>query len=109
MWLRSADVTALRDHISRWTGRPLDHLIVKDLNGDFELARKPGQTIYVRFGPRHGTISGLNPVVSSSLFARVHSTVSLPFVTDQSCLTLYAQELSTLLIESCENTRQEGA
>jgi hypothetical protein len=102
LWVRSADITELRDHISRWTGQPLDRLVAEDLSGDFELARLPGQSIHIRFGPRPDTISDLNPVVSITFSAgALHG--EFYFVTDQSCLTLFAQELSVELVGSHEN------
>lgn len=96
LWLRSADLTALYEHIERWTNQPLDRLHVDDLSNDFELAGMPGQSVRISFGPRPDTISGLNPVVSITLSAgKWHS--DFHFVTDQSCLTIFAQELSAEL------------
>src|SRR5882672_3112420 len=57
LWLRSADIAALCDHISQWTGLPLDRLVVEELSRDFELARLPGQSTHIHFGPRSDTIS----------------------------------------------------
>jgi hypothetical protein len=96
LWLRSADLAALRDHIARWTALPLDRLDAGSLIADFELASLPGQSVYVCFGPRPDTISHLNPVISivfsvDALYGEYH------FVTDQSCLSLFAQELSEAL------------
>jgi hypothetical protein len=102
LWLRSADVTALRDHISHWTRQPLNCLVSEDLSRDFELARLPGQSVHVRFGPRPDTVSHLNPVVSISFSAgALHGEFHL--ITDQSCLALFAQELSAELVGSQEN------
>ncbi len=96
LWLRSADLMALYEHIERWINQPLDRLHVDDLSGDFELARLPGQSVRIDFGPRPDTISGLNPVVSITLSAgKLHS--EFHFTTDQSCLTIFAQELSAEL------------
>ena len=76
----------------------LDHLIAEDLNGGFELARLPWQSIHIRFGPRSDTVSNLNPVVSIT-FSAGTLRGEFHFVTDQSCLGLFAQELSIALAE----------
>ncbi len=97
LWLRSADLTALCEHIERWANQPLDRLHADDLSGDFELARLPGQSVRIGFGSRADTISHLNPVVSIALSAGLlHSEFHFP--TDQSCLTIFARELSAELI-----------
>ena len=93
LWLRTADLTALREHVTRWLRQPLECLIAKDLNADFRLARLPGQSVRVCFGSRPDTVSELNPVVSISFSAGALQG-EFHFVTDQSCLTLFAQELA---------------
>ena len=99
LWLRSADLAALREHISRWLGQPLGGLVAEDLDAEFQLARLPGQSVLVRFGSRPDTISHLNPVVTIRFSAgALHG--EFHFVTDQSCLSLFAQELATPLVGS---------
>ncbi len=95
MWLRAADVAALHDHIARWLRQPLDRLIAVDLNAEFELARLPSQSVKLRFGARDDTISGRHPVVSISFSAGALQG-AFHFVTDQSCLALFAEELSSV-------------
>ena len=93
LWLRVAELTALREHIFRWVGQPLDQLVADDLSEDFELARMPRQRVRIRFGPRADTISGLNPIVSITYSAgALHG--EFHFVTDQSCLAVFVEELS---------------
>ncbi len=102
-WLRAADIVALRDCIDRWTRQPLDLLIADDWNAEFQLARLPGQSVCVRFGPRADTISERHPVCSISFSAgALHG--ELFFVTDQSCLALFAKELSTELLRLHEDS-----
>jgi hypothetical protein len=96
LWLRAVNLEALRDHIVRWTGQPMEQLRPEGLSADFELARLPGQSVRVRFGPRPDTISDLNPVVSITFSAGAMEG-KFHFVTDQSCLALFAQELSGAL------------
>lgn len=102
LWLRAAGVAALRDHIARWIRQPLERLIVDELNADFQLARLPGQSIRMRFGPREDTVSSRHPVFSISFSAGALQG-EFHFVTDQSCLALFAEELSTELVGSHEN------
>ncbi|HEU4714551.1 MAG TPA: hypothetical protein VFS76_23505 [Pyrinomonadaceae bacterium] len=93
LWLRAAELTALHDHISRWLHQPLDHLVAADLSAEFQLARLPGQSVHIRFGPRADTISGRHPVVSITYLAgALHG--EFYFVTDQSCLGGFVEELS---------------
>ena len=77
---------------------PLKQLAVAELLGELELARVPGQRLLLRFGPRDDTVSTRNPVVTvkvsaGSVQAECH------FVTDQSCLTLFAQDLSHAMLQ----------
>ena len=101
LWLRAADIVALRNHIARWIRLPLERLIVADLSAVYELARLPGQSLRVRFGRRVDTISDRHPV-----FTVFYSAGALQrefhFVTDQSCLALFVEELSTELVRSHE-------
>ncbi len=101
LWLRTADLTALREHVIRWLRQPLESLIAEDLNADFRLARLPGQSVRIRFGPRPDTLSDLNPVVSIIFSARALQG-EFHFVTDQSCLKLFAQELADEMLASHE-------
>jgi hypothetical protein len=96
IWLSCAELKALHDHIANWIDQPLDCMAAENLTGDFELTRLPGESVLVSFGPRSDTISFRNPVVSIVMSA---STLrgEFHFVTDQSCLRIFAQELSGLL------------
>jgi hypothetical protein len=106
LWLRAADIVALRDHVTRWLRQPLDRLVADKLNAEFQLARLPGQNICVRFGPRAETISDHHPVFSISFSAGALQG-EFHFVTDQSCLALFVEELSTALVGvsggTCDN------
>ena len=93
LWLRAAELTPLRDHISQWLQQPLDHLVAEDLSAEFQLTRLPGQSVHLRFGPRADTISDRKPVVSIAYSAgALHG--EFHFVTDQSCLAAFVEELS---------------
>jgi hypothetical protein len=102
LWLRAADVVALRDHIARWLRQPLDRVVAEDLSAEFQLARLPGQHICVRFGPQADTIADRHPVFSISFSAGALQG-EFHFVTDQSCLALFVEELSTELVGSHKN------
>jgi hypothetical protein len=92
VWLRTADLKALREHITHWLDQPLECLMAKDLSADFRLACLADQDLSVRFRPHPDMTSELNPVVSITFSAGVLQG-RFHFVTDQSCLTLFAQEL----------------
>ena len=95
LWLCAGELTSLRDHISQWLSQPLDHLVAEDLSAEFQLARMPGQSVHLRFGPRTDTISDRKPVVSITYSAgALHG--EFHFVTDQSCLAVFAEELSAV-------------
>jgi hypothetical protein len=96
LWLRSNDLSELRDHIAAWTNQPLDQLDPERLNGTFELARLPGQHLTITFGARPDTIAHFNPVVAVRLVASALRS-EFHFVTDQSCLAMFASELATHL------------
>jgi hypothetical protein len=97
--LRAADIVALRDHIARWIRQPLECLIADDLSAEFQLALLPGQSIRIRLGARDDTISDRHPVFTVSFSAGALQG-EFHFVTDQSCLALFVEELSTELVSS---------
>ena len=93
LWLRSEMLKKLYDHITRWTILPLDRLVADDLDGEFELACLPAQQICIRFGSRRDTIADDSHPVVSVLFSAGVMQGEFHFVTDQSCLSLFCQEL----------------
>jgi len=99
LWLRASDLTAFREHISRWLSQPLDDLIAENLRADFQLAQLPNQSVRVRFGPQSERTSDLNPVITVT-FSVGALRGEFHFITDQSCLTLFVQELSAELLGS---------
>ena len=92
LWLGTADLIALREHISKWLQQPLHCLTTEHLNSEFQLARLPGQSVHIRFGPRPDTNDSFNPVITISFSAGALQG-EFHFVADQSCLRLFAQEL----------------
>jgi hypothetical protein len=102
LWLRAADLNALLDHVSKWLRQPLDSMVAEDLSADVRLAWLPGQNVHLRFGPRPDTTSSLHPVVTITFSAGALQG-EFHFITDQSCLTGFAQELSVDLLGSHEN------
>lgn len=93
LWLRIKELRELRNHIGRWTDQALDELRIEDLSEEFELARLPHQSLRLLFGPRPDTISDSHPVVSISLAAGPMKA-EYHFLTDQSCLSLFSDELT---------------
>ncbi|WP_150107617.1 hypothetical protein [Pedosphaera parvula] len=103
LWLMAEDLMALRDYIVNYINQPLDRLNPEDLKGEFELARLPDQSLRFRFEPESGSSSKLNPEVFITMTAgRLRS--EFHFVTDQSCLAIFAREMSAPLRGSHENT-----
>ncbi len=98
VWLSAGDLSALCDHIRRWVDRPLEALAPEALDGRFDLARLPGQMVALVFGARADTIDSRKPVVSVAIRAGAWSC-DLHFVTDPSCLRLFAEALSAALAD----------
>lgn len=98
LWLAPSGLTALCIHITQWTALPLEMLVPERLEGTLALGCLPGQVVSLSFGSRTDTISGLNPVLSMTLSAGVLQS-SFHFITDQSCLSSFAQEVERALSE----------
>ena len=93
VWLSGTELVSLRDHMVKWVKQPLDQLIVENLTAEFQLASLQFQSFTIRFGARDNVISEQNPVVSISfLFGKLSGEYY--FVTDQTCLTSFSNELS---------------
>ncbi len=93
LWGRLADVISLRDHIAAWVSRPMADLDPRLLDREFRLCRLPGQELDLAFGTRSDVISGENPVLTIS-FAAGKLKGECYLVADQSCLDVFARELS---------------
>ncbi len=94
MWVRKRDFVELRDRVEEWLRLPLQTLDPERLDGEFTFTRLPGQRLTLRFGARQDTVDERKPTVS--VFAAAGSLVAeWHFVTDQSCLRLFAQELTS--------------
>ena len=96
IWLRSAAPIALCEHIARWIEQPLERVIASELDAVFELTDERSQHVKIRFGSRSDTISDLNPVVSFGVSAGPLRS-ECHFVTDQSCLAIFRDELATVI------------
>jgi len=96
LWFRLGDVVRLRDRIATWLRQPLEALDAKSLDGEFRLTRAPGQELLLTFGARADVISDRKPVLTVS-FAAGRLQGSFLFVTDQSCLNIFVDELSAAI------------
>jgi len=92
LWLHAGDLKAIESAILRWTGLPMAQQATKPFIGEYDAARLPGQKVSLIFGPREDTIDSNHPVVSLHLQAGAFCAEH-HFVTDQSCLHLFAGEL----------------
>ena len=97
LWLRAADIKALQEYIIEWLRLPLESQTVKDLNAGFLLARLPEQNLQIRFEPSPEQTFNPHPLVTIH-FGAGALRGEFQFVTDQSCLSLFAQELSAELV-----------
>lgn len=97
LWLGSAHITVMLTHIQNWIDLPIEQLATTELVGEFALAAHSGQELTLNFGPRVGVIASRNPVVSVQLVAGTLRT-QFHFVTDQSCLRLFADNLRSALL-----------
>ena len=96
MWLREEDLRELRSVIASWLARPLSELNAELLQGEFQLARLPGQSVYIRFGSRPGVIGGRHVVVTVA-FAAGPLSGEYYFLSDQSCFECFNHELNAAL------------
>ena len=98
LWLSCTVLAALRDHLRRWVDLPLEALVPEALDGAFDPARLPGQAVALVFGARDDTIDTRKPVVAVAIRAGTWAC-DLHFVTDPSCLRLFAEALSAALAD----------
>jgi hypothetical protein len=94
--LRTERLRVMLDALERWLNLPIDQVVHNKFTGAFELASEGTYgRLLVRFGDRKDTISTLNQVVSvvteGALRAECH------FVTDQSGMRLFADELRSTI------------
>ncbi len=89
--LSRSRVVEMVSQLSTWCKMPLEEMKASPLLARFELCRLPGQSVLLEFGPRSDTIDERKPVLS---FAAKMGRVSMEthFVTDQSCLAMFADE-----------------
>jgi hypothetical protein len=95
-WLSREQLTEMSHYLTDWCNRPLEQLAASHLQRDFELCRLPGQSAMLSFGPRADTIDERKPVLTIALkLGRL--TTGIHFVTDQSCIAIFANELAKLI------------
>ncbi|HZF54819.1 MAG TPA: hypothetical protein VE093_39490 [Polyangiaceae bacterium] len=99
LWLRAQDLLRLQETLADWLGRPMHQLDPTDLDGEFQLACLPGQSVALRFGARREVSAGRNPIVTVA-FAAGALMGEFHFFTDQSCLELFRRDLSAALQSS---------
>lgn len=97
LWLRLSSMEKLRAHIVRWTGFSLERLVSDELDGAFELASLPRQRLAIRFGPRPDSDYNVDHPTVTVSYSAGSLVGESHFVTDQSCLGIFAQEISAEL------------
>jgi hypothetical protein len=93
LWVRRGDFVDLRKHLQDWLRLPLQALEPELLDREFTFTRLPGQDLTIRFGAREDTIDGRKPTVTVRAAAGP-LTGEWHFVTDQSCLGQFEEELA---------------
>lgn len=96
LWLDVPRLTEFRDFIRSWVEGPLECLAASTLDGEYVLTKEAGQRLAFRFGDRPGVISDSKPVVSVEYrVASLNGTFH--FVTDQSCISLFSADLTSII------------
>jgi hypothetical protein len=100
-WISRERLIQMSERLLEWCGLPLNEMAATPLAARFELCRGAYPHITLGFGPREDTIDSRKPVLSVDIkIATIR--VETHFVTDQSCLTIFANEVMQAL-----ETRQE--
>ena len=99
IWLRKGDLLELRETLATWAVRPLHELTPAFLSGEFQLARLPGQSVLIRFGPRPDVDDRRNPIVTIALAAGSLAG-AFHFSTDHSCLDAFRRHIDAALDEA---------
>jgi hypothetical protein len=94
--LTNAALKALHRHVVSWLDGPLEELVSARLDASFELAGH-GHTLGFRFGPIDKVINQRGKPVVSLGFSIGTLSGSAHFVTDPSCLALFADTLGQAL------------
>jgi hypothetical protein len=96
MSIHDKAIAELRNKLGNYVEMPLHEIATSQLEDSFKLAIVPWQEVVLTFGKRGDTIDERKPVLS--IRVRVNSTVTeTRWVTDQSCLALFTEELSCAL------------
>ena len=96
LWARLADVIDFSKHIGDWVRLSMVNLDPTQLDRKFRFCRLPGQQLDFEFGSVPEVISGMNPVITIT-FAAGKLNGSFRMVVDQSCLNLFATDLSACI------------
>jgi len=88
-------IRELHDELDRWLMSP--SVGISSFSGHFSLGHKPGNRLDFHFNPRADTIASADKPVVTIDFSTGTTHIEFRFVTDQSCLGLFAMTLSQLL------------
>jgi hypothetical protein len=107
LWLSQAGLWEMHQQLSTWVRKPIRELANSVLRSEFEVAAISSQRLRLVFGPREDTIDERKPVLTlevqaGALGANIH------FVTDQSCISIFLDELSTALSGSPRESNSPG-
>ncbi len=95
-FLKKSALNILRQRLKEWVELPLEAMTATPLRGQHKLAYDHRQAFDLFFGPRNDVIATRHQVISIDLCAG-RLQAQYYFVTDQSCLRMFADDLSALL------------
>ena len=85
---------ALQTNLDQWLQS--QSVGVEGFCGHFQLGRSPSYKLDLRFGPRADTIASSDKPVVTIVLSIGTAVIEFRFVTDQSCLGMFAMSLSQL-------------
>jgi hypothetical protein len=94
-WVDKRALMEMQNFLSDYVNQPLKELGSTILTGEFDLSNKAGN-LSVSFGPRADTIDSRKPVFTSRIKAG-YISAEIHFVTDQSCISQFVEELVEIL------------
>jgi hypothetical protein len=93
--------------LDTWLNLPIDQVFHNKFTGAFELGSETRHgRLLLSFGDREGRISGSNPLVSILIQGAMRAECD--FVTDQSCMRLFADDLRSAIAATAWRPSPDG-
>jgi hypothetical protein len=105
--LRTEQLRAMLHALDTWLNLPIDQVFHNKFTGAFELGSETRHgRLLLSFGDREGRISGSNPLVSILIQGAMRAECD--FVTDQSCMRLFADDLRSAIAATAWRPSPDG-